>query len=86
LAAAVAYFRMGELPRAVGKSWYAGVSLEAGNAWAKRSDAHLSDVRKSASVFLGVDSVIGALYLGYGHTFSGDSAFYLFLGGPTGRN
>ena len=86
LAAAVAYFRMGELPRAVGKSWYAGVSLEAGNAWAKRSDARLSDVRKAASVFLGLDSVIGALYLGYGHTFSGDSAFYLFLGGPTGRN
>jgi NTE family protein len=82
----LAYYRMGDLPRAVGKSWYAGMSLEAGNAWAKRSDMSFGDVRKAASLFLGFDTIIGPLYLGYGHTFKGDSALYLFLGRPTDRN
>ena len=84
--AGLAYYRMGELPRAVGRGWYAGMSLEAGNVWAKRSDVSLSDVRKAASLFLGFDTTIGPLYLGYGHTFGGDSALYLFLGRPTDRN
>ncbi len=83
--ALLAYHRMGELPRAVGKSWYAGVSLEAGNAWARSSDMRLGDLRKAASVYLGFDTIAGALYLGWGHTLSGDSAFYLFLGRPSDR-
>jgi NTE family protein len=37
-------------------------------------------------VFLGLDSIIGPVYLGYGHTFGGDSALYLFLGRPAERN
>jgi NTE family protein len=85
-AAALAYYRIGELPRAVGTSWYAGISLEAGNAWARRSDVSAGDLRKAASVFLGLDTILGPLYVGYGHTFGGDSAFYLFLGRPTNRN
>ena len=86
IAAAIAYYRIGELPRAVGSNVYAGFSLEAGNAWARRSDVSFGDVRKAASVFLGLDTVIGPLYLGYGHTFGGDSAIYLFLGSLTSRN
>ena len=78
--AGLAYYRMGELPRAMGKSWYAGMSLEAGNAWARSSDIKLSDTRKAISFFLGLDTILGPLYVGYGHTFGGDSAAYLFLG------
>ena len=37
------------------------------------------------SLFLGLDSIIGPLYLAYGKTFGGDSAFYLFLGRPANR-
>ena len=84
--AAVAYYRMGDVPRALGRAWYAGMSLEAGNAWARRADVRFGDVRKAASLFLGLDSSIGPLYLGWGHTFGGDSALYLFLGRPTDRN
>ncbi|QJR10430.1 Outer membrane protein assembly factor BamA [Usitatibacter rugosus] len=86
LAAAVMYYRMGELPRGLGGNWYLGTSLEAGNAWARRSDVTFSDVRKAVSVFLGLDTLLGPLYIGYGHTFSGGSAAYLFLGRPTDRN
>jgi NTE family protein len=82
----LAYYRVGELPRALGRSWYAGISLEAGNAWVNRADMSPGNMRKAASVYLGFDTVIGPLYLGWGHTFGGDSALYLFLGRPTGTN
>jgi NTE family protein len=84
--AGLAYYRMGELPRAIGRSWYLGTSIEAGNAWQRRSDVSTANMKKAASVFVGLDSIIGPLYLGYGHTFGGDSSLYLFLGRPTERN
>lgn len=83
--ALLAYYRVGELPRAAGRSWYAGASIEAGNAWARRSDASLRDLRNAGSVFLGLDTVIGAMYIGYGRTAGGESSAYLFLGRPADR-
>jgi NTE family protein len=83
--ALLGYYRMGDLPRTVGRAWYAGGSLEAGNAWTNRSDVSLGDMRKAGSIFVGLDTVIGPLYAGWGHTFGGQSAFYLFLGRPTTR-
>jgi NTE family protein len=59
---------------------YLGVSLEAGNVWQKRSDASFGDTRKDASVFLGLDTPIGPVYLGTGYEERGSAAFYLFLG------
>lgn len=82
----LAYYHMGSLPRAVGHAWYTGLSLEAGNSWARRSEMSFGSAKKAASVFLGLDSIIGPVYLGYGHTFGGDSAVYLFLGRPVDRN
>jgi NTE family protein len=83
--AALAYYRMGELPRAVGRNWYAGFSLEAGNAWQRRSDMAFGDTRKAGSVFLGIDSTIGPAYFAWGKTIGGESAFYLFYGRPANR-
>ena len=78
------YYRIGEfLPRTIGRNLYAGFSLEAGNAWVRKSDIDYGEVKKAASVFLGLDSILGPIYLGYGHTFGGKSAVYLFLGRPT---
>ena len=82
-ASLLAYYRMGDLPRGYGRGWYAGASIEAGNAWTGKFD--LTDVRKAASIFLGLDTVVGPLYFGAGHTFGGQSALYLFLGRPTNR-
>jgi NTE family protein len=84
-AASLLYYRMGELPRAVGRNWYLGFSLEAANAWARKADVDYGDLRKAASLFLGVDSILGPLYLGYGKTMGGDSALYLFWGRPADR-
>ena len=59
---------------------YVGLSLEAGNVWQKRGDASFGGTRKDASLFLGLDTPIGPVYLGTGFEERGSEAFYLFLG------
>jgi NTE family protein len=59
---------------------YAGVSLETGNTWMTRDEISVGDLRKNGSVFFGVDSPLGPVYLGVGFDEGGDRAFYLFLG------
>jgi NTE family protein len=59
---------------------YAGLSLEAGNTWLDSDDASFGDLRKNASLFFGVDSPLGPVYLAMGYDEAGEKAFYLFLG------
>jgi NTE family protein len=61
-------------------STYAGFSLEAGNVWQDRDDASFDSLRTDGSLFLGVDTLLGPLYLGAGFGEGGKRAFYLFLG------
>lgn len=59
---------------------YLGMSLEAGNVWQYMSDAKLTNLHKDASVFLGLDTFLGPVYVGTGFDDHGDQAYYLFLG------
>jgi NTE family protein len=59
---------------------YLGMSLEAGNVWQNMSDARLDNLHKDASLFLGLDTFLGPIYVGSGFDDHGDQAFYLFLG------
>jgi NTE family protein len=59
---------------------YAGLSLEAGNTWAKRTDMNLADARKDASVFFGMDTFLGPAWFAIGYDSRGRHAFYLSLG------
>ena len=59
---------------------YLGLSLEMGNVWQNRGDAGFGNTRKDASVFLGLDTFLGPVYLASGFDEHGDQAFYLFLG------
>lgn len=59
---------------------YLGVSLEAGNVWQTRRAASFGNTQKDASVFLGMDTFLGPVYLASGFDQHGDQAFYLFLG------
>lgn len=59
---------------------YLGISLEAGNVWRTRSEASFSNTRRDASVFLGMDTFLGPVYLATGFDDRGEQAFYLFLG------
>ncbi len=59
---------------------YLGLSLEAGNVWQNMSDANFTSLHKDVSVFLGLDTFLGPLYLGSGFDDHGNQAYYLFLG------
>jgi NTE family protein len=58
------------------------MSLEVGNAWQLRSDVSFESARKDGSLFLGLDTFFGPLYLGAGVDDEHDTAYYLFLGRP----
>ncbi len=59
---------------------YAGLSLELGNVWQDRSDISVGSARRNASLFFGLDTLVGPVYLGAGFAEDGESALYLFLG------
>jgi NTE family protein len=61
---------------------YAGVSLEAGNTWLRSSEASLDDLIHAGSLFLGVDSPLGPVYIGVGLGEDNQRAVYLQIGQP----
>ena len=66
---------------------FAGISAEMGNVWEFSDDISFSDLQYAGSLFLGIRTPIGPLYLGYGYHESGDQAVYFYLGNPfTFRN
>ena len=61
---------------------FVGASLELGNAWQDSSDISVSNSLLAGSVFAGLDTIIGPVYLAGGLAEGGNSAFYLFIGRP----
>jgi NTE family protein len=61
---------------------YLGLSLEAGNVWQSRSAASFGNTERSASVWLGLDTFIGPIYIASGFDTHGNVQYYLFLGRP----
>jgi NTE family protein len=59
---------------------YVGGSLEAGNTFDERSDIDFDELLIAGSVFLGMDTPIGPIYLAYGLSEQGESSPYFFLG------
>jgi NTE family protein len=59
---------------------YLGISLESGNVWDRRGQASFGSLRHDASVFLGMDTFLGPVYVASGFDDKGQHAFYLFLG------
>jgi len=61
---------------------YGGVALQAGNTWESRNDISTGGLLGSGTLYLGTDTPLGPLYLGFGLTEGGNNAAYLFLGQP----
>jgi NTE family protein len=59
---------------------YLGTSFEIGNVWQRRGDADFGSAHKDASLFLGLDTLIGPVYFGGGLGDGGTTNFYLSLG------
>jgi NTE family protein len=66
--------------------WYLGMSLEAGNVWQTRSAAGFDSLQFGGSLFTGLDTFFGPLYLALGFAEGGERAVYLFLGQPFRQN
>jgi NTE family protein len=67
---------------ALTRGFFLGGTLEAGNAWLRRSQMTLSDLRTSASLFLGADTGIGPMYLGLTTAHRGETGIMFFIGRP----
>ena len=59
---------------------YAGASFEAGNVWDDLDEADLDSLLLAGSLFLGVDTPVGPLYLALGLAEGGRESLYFFLG------
>jgi NTE family protein len=59
---------------------YAGASIEAGNTWLEKDDAGFDELIYAGSLFLGVDSPVGPVYLGVGIAENSEYALYLKIG------
>ncbi len=59
---------------------YLGASVEAGNAWQSRSEISFESLILNGSLFAGLDTWLGPLFLAAGIAEDGNSSFYLFLG------
>jgi len=59
---------------------YLGGSLEIGNTWENTDAIKLDSLLTAGSLFLGLDTPLGPLYLGGGYAEGGNGSLYLFLG------
>jgi len=64
------------------RGFFAGATLEAGNAWARWSDVRAGGLRSGMSAFLGADTGLGPLYFGLTYAPRGATGLYLFVGRP----
>ncbi|HEY2798465.1 MAG TPA: patatin-like phospholipase family protein [Thermoanaerobaculia bacterium] len=73
------YYRLTATGGIIIKNLSVGVSAEAGNAYARREPVTFSSLKTAGSVFLVADTVIGPLFLAYGHSGAHNNAAYLVL-------
>jgi NTE family protein len=73
---------IGSMPLGLGGDLRVGVSLEAGRARDRYTETGLDGWQQAGAVYLGGETPLGPLYLGYGYAKGGRSSLYLFLGLP----
>jgi NTE family protein len=61
---------------------YFGASLETGQVWPGTEEIDLGDLDAAGSLFVGIDSPFGPVYLGAGMAEEGEGSLYIFLGQP----
>jgi NTE family protein len=69
-----------EIGKLLGQEALAGVLLEYGNAWQRRSDMSLSAAELNGSLYLGIDSWLGPILFGIGGRESGAQNVFLEIG------
>jgi len=83
LARLVYYRRVGDTTGGVFETpIYLGISAEAGNVWQTRAEIGFDTMQMNGSIFAGLDSYFGPVYLAAGFAENGQTNFYLFIGAP----
>jgi NTE family protein len=59
---------------------YIGATLEYGNVWQNKDDIDFDSLILSGSIFIGVDTFFGPIYIGYGQAEGNNNRFYFYLG------
>ena len=80
LARAVFYRRTGDTSRLFSLPLYVGASVEAGNVWNARSEFGRGSAVVAGSLFGGLDTPLGPVFLGFGRNSSGADSWYLSFG------
>lgn len=80
LARAVFYRRFGDMTRLISVPSYLGFSVESGNVWESRDEISADSLIFAGSVFVGVSTPLGPVFLGYGYADTGASSYYLNFG------
>ena len=80
LARAVLYRRTGKMDAIFSTPIYVGASLEAGNTWHDKNDVRFDSLIYAGSMFLGIQTPLGPLFLGYGYAQGGHNSIYLTFG------
>jgi NTE family protein len=77
----VYYRRLGDAGQLFSVPAFVGGSIETGNVYERREDLlALRNLIWSGSVFVGIDSPFGPIFLGYGRASSGEDSLYLNFG------
>lgn len=79
LVRAVYYRRFGDMSRLFSLPAYVGASVEAGNIWDARRDIGVDPII-AGSIFVGLESPLGPIFLGFGVDDQGDNAVHLTFG------
>jgi NTE family protein len=71
------YYRLG---RATFGNLYLGGVVQGGEVWQNTDSVDLDELRPSGTVYVGLDTALSPVYVGYGLTEGGNSQYYLFVG------
>jgi len=74
------FVEIARLTPGLGGGVFAGGSVETGSYWLDRAAVSAGELTWAGSLFIGADTLLGPVYLGYGRADTGDDAFYLFVG------
>jgi NTE family protein len=80
LATASTYVRLARLDPSLGQHVYFGLAFETGQAWAFDEEPAFGDLLMGGTVFLGVETLLGPFYVGYGLVEGGHDSVYVMLG------
>ncbi|MEJ2576968.1 MAG: patatin-like phospholipase family protein [Gammaproteobacteria bacterium] len=80
LAAVGAQIPIARISPVLGRRVYLGLIGEAGQAWQADDEPTLDDVLLGFTTYIGMESMLGPIYLGYGYVEGGHHAMYVFLG------